>query len=139
VDLSTLITHSSTAVFSNFIIAKPVYWTKWLKIARQFYNFSQKNSLGETSYLDSKNKLGPMKTFIQERLPSIILTQDHFVTLAYDFGQSSPIFDQLFDNNPRTRKMLNTCDLLKEKFATTKDGSYLDMYLKIRQQITLKK
>lgn len=66
VDLSTLITHSSTAVFSNFIIAKPVYWTKWLKIARQFYNFSQKNSLGETSYLDSKNKLGPMKTFIQD-------------------------------------------------------------------------
>ncbi|MBT8520348.1 hypothetical protein G6683_08625 [Polynucleobacter paneuropaeus] len=138
INLKNLITHSSTAVFSNFIIAKPTYWKKWLKIACQFYEFSQENVFGETSYLDSKNKLGPMKTFIQERLPSIVLTQNHFKTLAYDFGQSAPIFNQLFDNNPKTRKMLQACDLLKEKYADTKDEVYLEMYLKIRQDIHFK-
>ena len=79
-----------------------------------------------------------MKTFIQERLSSIVLTKNHFKTLAYDFSQSSPIFDQLFDNNPKTRKMLQACDLLKEKYVVTKDNSYIEMYLKIRQDIHFK-
>ena len=139
IDLTKLITHSSTAVFSNFIIAKSDYWDKWLEIASQFYDYAEQKSLGETSYLNSKNKLGPMKVFIQERLPSLILSQTHFRTLAYDFGQSAPIFDQLFDNTPKTRKMLQACDLLKEKYVSTNDESYLQMYLKIRQDINFKK
>ena len=138
IDLAKLVTHSSTAVFSNFIIAKPEYWTQWLKIACQFYKYSTGNGLGETSYLDAKNKMGPMKTFIQERLSSLVLSQGNFNTLALDFGQSAPIFDQLFDNDPRTRKMLQTCDLLKERFATTQDISYLNMYIKIRKEINFK-
>lgn len=138
IDLTKLVTYSSTAVFSNFIIAKSEYWTRWLKIAEQFYSYSEENRLGATSYLDSKNKMGPMKVFIQERLSSLILSQENFKTLALDFGQSAPIFDQLFDNNPRTRKMLQTCDLLKEKFATTQDESYLSMYMKIRNEIQFK-
>ncbi|QWD90899.1 hypothetical protein [Polynucleobacter sp. MWH-Braz-FAM2G] len=45
IDLTKLVTYSSTSVFSNFIIAKPEYWNKWLHIAEQFYKFSQeKNS-----------------------------------------------------------------------------------------------
>lgn len=138
IDLTKLVTYSSTAVFSNFIIAKPEYWTQWLKIAQQFYKYSLKNQLGETSYLDSKNKRGAMKVFIQERLSSLVLAQGKFKTLAFDFGQSAPILDQLFDNNPRVRKMLQTCDLLKERFVITQDISYLNMYLKIRKEIKFK-
>lgn len=138
IDLTKLVTYSSTAVFSNFIIAKPKYWTQWLQIAQQFYKYCLDNQIGKTTYLDSKNKMGPMKVFIQERLSSLILAQGNFKTLAFDFGQSAPIFDQLFDNNPKTRKMLQTCDLLKEKYVTTQDESYLNMYLKIRNEINFK-
>ena len=34
--------------------------------------------------------------------------------------------------------MLQACDLLKEKYADTKDEVYLEMYLKIRQDIHFK-
>ena len=138
VDLTKLVTHSSTAVFSNYIIAKPTYWRKWLLLADQFYEYAKQNKFGETHYLDAGNERAPMKTFIQERLSSIVLTQDNFLTLAMDFGQSAPMFGNLWDNDPRTRKMLQTCDLLKEKFSKTEDRSYLDMYFKIRSDIRLK-
>ena len=101
-------------------------------------NSLKKMFLEKPHILIQKISWGPMKTFIQERLPSIVLTQNHFKTLAYDFGQSAPIFNQLFDNNPKTRKMLQACDLLKEKYADTKDEVYLEMYLKIRQDIHFK-
>ena len=139
IDLTKLVTHSSTSVFSNFIIAKPEYWRKWLLIAEEFFEFAEGNVLGDTVYLDAINKKGPMKTFIQERLSSIVLSQNNFATLTMDFGQFATIHDQLFDNNPRTRKILQTCDLLKEKFATSGDESYLQMYFKIRRDIQLKR
>lgn len=139
VDLAKLVTHSSTAVFSNFIIAKPEYWRKWLLIAEEFFKFAEENALGDTLYLDAINQQGPMKIFIQERLSSIVLSQNNFTTLTMDFGQSATIQSQLFDNNPRTRKMLQACDLLKEKFVTSGDESYLQMYFKIRKDIHLKK
>ena len=138
VDLTKLVTHSATAVFSNFIIAKPEYWKKWLLIAEEFFKFTEEKVLGDTLYLDAKNKRGPMKTFIQERLSSIVLSQNNFITLTVDFGQSAAIHDQLFDNNSKTRKMLQTCDLMKEKFVTSGDESYLKMYFKIRSDIQLK-
>lgn len=138
IDLTKLVTYSATAVFSNFIVAKPEYWTQWLQIAQKFYGYTLENRLGETSYLDAQNKIGPMKTFIQERLASIILSQGIFKTLAIDFSQYAPIHDQLFDNDLPTRKMLQTCDLLKEKFITTHDQSYLDMYFKIRKEMNFK-
>ena len=139
IDLTKLVTHSSTSVFSNFIIAKPEYWRKWLLIAEEFFEFAEGNVLGDTVYLDAITKKGPMKTFIQERLSSIVLSQNNFATLTMDFGQFATIHDQLFDNNPRTRKILQTCDLLKEKFATSGDESYLQMYFKIRRDIQLKR
>jgi hypothetical protein len=138
IDLTKLVTHSSTAVFSNFIVAKPEYWRAWLDIAIQFYEYAESNELGGTSYLDAKSKMAPMKTFIQERLSSLILSKGSFKTLAMDFGQSGPIFDQLFDSSPRTRKMLQACDLLKEQYSKTKDESYLQMYFKIRHDINFK-
>jgi hypothetical protein len=80
-----------------------------------------------------------MKTFIQERLPSIILSLNKYKVLSPDFGQSAPIFDGLFDDNPRVRKMLQACDLMKEKYCMTNDELYLNMYRKIRDDIKLKR
>jgi hypothetical protein len=133
------VTYSSTAVFSNFVVAKGSYWKEWLRLGVMFYEYAERVNLAETIYLDAANKRGPMKTFIQERLPSIILSLNNYKVLSPDFGQSAPIFDGLFDNNPRVRKMLQACDLMKEKYCITNDESYLNMYRKIRNEIKLKR
>lgn len=138
-NLKSLVTYSSTAVFSNFVVAKGSYWKEWLRLGVIFYEYAERVNLGETIYLDAANKRGPMKTFIQERLPSIILSLNKYKVLSPDFGQSAPIFDGLFDNNPRVRKMLQACDLMKEKYCITNDESYLNMYRKIRNEIKLKR
>lgn len=84
-----------------------------------------------TSYHQS---VAPMKTFIQERLASLILAQGSFSVAAPDLSQSFPI-DPVFKENGKTRRLLQTCDLLKAKYIETNDADYMDMYRKIRATI----
>jgi hypothetical protein len=137
-DLRKMVTCSSTSVYSNFIVAKANYWKKWIEIATPFQDWAGKENLNETYYLDSPGGFAPMKTFIQERFPSIILTKNKFKVMAYDFSQSHSIHSGLFDPNPRTRKILQACDLLKENFLSTNDQTYLEMYFKVRNNLAFK-
>jgi hypothetical protein len=44
INLKKFITHSQTAAYSNYIIAKPSYWLKWLLLANKFYDYTKINS-----------------------------------------------------------------------------------------------
>ena len=141
VDLNKLITHSYTTVFSNYIIAKPNYWEQWLKIADAFFEFVESDNcelsqqLGAHTSYPSPQKFAPMKTFIQERFPSIILTQSNFSVSNLNLSKASPLFTVLFNENLYTRGLLQTCDLLKQKFTATNDDTFLDAYFLIRSLI----
>ena len=138
VDLNKLVTHCRTSVFSNYIIAKPKFWNEWLTIADKFYEIVESNAAPElrrtTSYGSILNQT-PMKAFIQERFASVILARGQYKVLAADQTQYAPIFTRLFKDDPRVRRMLQTCDLLKEKYCLTQDIDYLNMYYKIREDI----
>jgi hypothetical protein len=139
VDLESLVTHGGTSVFSNFIIAKPAYWRQWLDMANRFFDMAESpNGLPElarsTSY-GSMQHQAPMKTFIQERFASLILAGGGFRVLAPDTSQHVPVHDTMFPGDPHTRRMLQACDLLKERHCATGDGDYLEIYYRIRQDI----
>ena len=55
-----------------------------------------------------------------------------------DMSQYVPIFTRLFNNDLPTRRMLETCNLLKEKYSMTLEDDYLKMYKKIRKDIVFR-
>lgn len=138
-NIETLVTHHTTSTFANYIVAKPNFWHMWQELAEQFYSYCElaENNVGETE-TSYGQALYPMKTFIQERFQSILMSSGKFKVLSPDQSQSSPLFLPLFDNNPTTRRMLQTLDLLKNRYCETKDSSYLDMFYKIRKNINCK-
>lgn len=142
INLKTLVTYSSTSVFSNYIIAKKKYWIEWIKLANLFFEAVENKKISgitdTTSYGSILNQT-PMKTFIQERFPSIILTQGGFNVLSFDRSQNLSIFERIFNTDISTRRHLQTCNLLKEKYCLTGDIEYLRMFYKVRGDILLKK
>jgi hypothetical protein len=141
INVHDLVTYSSTSVFSNYLVAKPSYWYRWLLLANAFFDFSEMNIIPEisdhTSYVLPQNKT-PMKTFIQERLASVILSQGGLKVLSLDRSQTDPVFTMLFDDDIKTRRALQVCDFMKEKYCLTQNVSYLDMYYSIKKTINIK-
>jgi hypothetical protein len=143
-DLRSLVTHSSTSVFCNYMVAKPKFWSRWLSIADRFFDFVEGEAPDifrqSTNYGVTKAQYGdarwPMKTFIQERIASMLLAREDFAVLSLDQSVSMPIFAALFNDDPQTRRMLQICDFLKKEFCLTKDEDYLKMYWKVRRKIT---
>lgn len=138
-NIGELVTHHTTSTFANYIVAKPIFWHQWQELAEQFYSYCElaKNKVGLTSTTYGKD-IYPMKTFIQERFQSLLLSSGEFKVLSPDQSQSAPLFTPLFNDDPITRRMLQTLDLLKIKYCETKDNSYLDMFYKIRKGIKCK-
>ncbi len=143
-NLRSLVTDSSTSVFSNYLVAKPDYWKKWLDLANKLFAIVEQNeeeNSGElhrlTSYGSTSN-LAPMKTFLQERMATALIELHHFRTLAFDQSSDAPINERLFGNDFRTRRILQACDLLKQQYRVSRDNDYLLMYRKLRKLIPFK-
>lgn len=143
-DLENLVCDSNTTVFSNFIIAKPSYWNLWKSIALKFFEFVENSGhqdalkMNQDTHYPSQKMLAPMKTFIQERFPSIVLTLSDFKTANLNTSEHAPIFEKLFNPDLYTRGQLQTCDLLKQNFRLTGEKKYLDAYYVVRSTISTK-
>jgi len=140
-DIKTYVGSTQNTVFSNFVFGKRNYWEKWLSLANCLFSYfecgnvpSSKQASALTTYGADEN-LAPMKTFIQERLASVLLASEKFRVLAADISGNLPVFDRLFLDNPRTRQLLYTCDIMKQEYCSSKDVRYLEMYRKIRDLV----
>jgi hypothetical protein len=136
INLNTLVSDTSSSVFSNYVIAKKEFWTQWKKIAEQFFEHVENSPeyQATTSYGSLENQF-PMKTFVQERFATLILSTNTFKVLTPDQSFSAPIFTRLFPDDVKTRRLLQTCDLMKTKYRESKDEKYLEMYWRIRKDI----
>jgi hypothetical protein len=142
--LSDLVSCSANFTFCNYIIAKPAYWREWLRLADGLFDLIENRSteLAEslkrtTSYGSAFNQ-APMKAFIQERLPTIILAGGKFKTCTLNLSSAAPISDRLFAVDHSTRGVLQTCDLLKQRFCETGDARFLSLFREIRQLISVR-
>jgi len=136
VNLSKLVSDTTSSVFSNYIIAKKEFWDEWKKIAEAFFEYVENNPeyTNQTSY-GAKSNQYPMKTFIQERFASLILSIGSFRVFTPDQSVTGPIFTRLFSNDSRTRRLLQTCDLMKFKYREKSDEKFLSMYWEMRRDI----
>lgn len=138
IDLTNLVTTSNTSVFSNYVVAKPAFWRHWLQLADTFFEFVEGPANVEfrenTTY---GSNIAPMKTFVQERLVTLILSQGGYRVASPDVSHFFPINPVVFRENDKTRKLLQTCALLKEKYTETGDIEYLNVFYKIRAAIEI--
>ena len=137
IDLSTLVTDTTSSVFSNYIIGKKDFWEEWEILAEEFFRYVEDSPEYQyhTPYGSVENSF-PMKTFIQERLATVVLASGQFKAVCPPYSFMNPIFTRLFPDDIETRILLQTCDLMKQKYRLSADRKYLDMYWKIRADIT---
>lgn len=140
VDLRTMVTDSTCTVLSNYVIASARFWRAWQWFAERFFLLAEHGN-SETDAYRSGTPYGsmsnpyPIKTFIQERFSSLVLAIGEFNVYAADRSSSGQIHTRLFQDDQRTRRMLQTCDILKLRYRETGDQDYLNMYWKVRQNI----
>jgi hypothetical protein len=141
VDLAGMVSSASRTVFSNFVIAKKAYWVEWHAWAEKFWDYVENTPEQDprlqtrTLYPDAPNGL-PMKTFVQERFASVLLSNKKFRVLYPDISEKAFISRHWSTLDGAIRAHMMSCDLLKRKYLQTGDVSFLDMYYKIRSSIT---
>jgi hypothetical protein len=141
VELRNLVNFSQNSVTSNYFAAKPRFWRRWLYFADKLVEVCDHQAVNEGSLAGQTTygeRLLPMKVFIQERLATVILSTEPYRVIVPDQTLTGGLFEPLFYPDIRTRRLLQTCDLLKGEYFKTSEPDYLKMYYKIREKIHTK-
>lgn len=137
IDIRTLVTSRRNAVFSNYIIAKREYWRRWQALASKFMLYADDPSSGLSAKgCAYKGVEVPMKVFIQERLPSLILSDQSLsvATIDVNTGLTSRFFVDSLEN----RKRLITCDEIKDEMIQHGVTKHLmDKFENLRKRVLL--
>lgn len=139
--LDKLVSYSANAPLSNFVIAKPAYWSMWAQMAQAFYNYVERgprNTAVTKNTAYASNSPAPMKAFVQERLSSIILSTNRFNIITINAKFKPDPIPALFHPSPLTARALPVLDFLKQSYVRTGDVSYLEMYYKIRADVPVR-
>jgi hypothetical protein len=136
IDLKKVIADSKTSVFSNYVIANKRYWQAWRIIAERFYEYLYSSAagadlLGDTFH-GARTRLYPMRTFVQERIPTLVLLMNDFKVEVPVQCSFAPIQPRIFADGSAQRDAFLACDFMKQRFNESADEDYLKMYWKIR-------
>lgn len=139
--LHALVTDATTSVFSNYFVAKKRFWCEWMNIAKDFQHFVA-NHPSYSSLLihyGSPDNQAPMKTFVQERLVSYVLSMGDFVTASSLRPREVPVMKRIFPEGNSIKKILYLCDKYKHLYRKTKNTAYIEAFYLARKQIQLSK
>ncbi len=149
-NVDTMVADATVFTFSNFVIAKPIFWADWLKLADQLWSFAEDQPEQLTPY---RSGLAPMKAFLQERLLAAVLVRggavdvtqgsdsgsgggdSRFAVVLPDDFQTAPIFTRMFRDDHSQRELLLACNRYKALYRQTSDMAHLEHYYQSRAQI----
>ena len=138
IELRSTVACSANFTFCNYLIAKPGYWRHWLTLANDIFALAE-NGAARSGSLASPTDYGregmvrPMKAFVQERLPFLLLLSHRFRTTVLDVSSTCRISDP----RPPVRGLLQTCDQLKASFVESNQAKYLEAYRAVRRLIPM--
>ncbi len=138
-DLNQIVADSKSSVFSNYVIADKKYWQAWKIVAERFYEYINSTSAGPDMLGDTfhgaRTRIYPMRTFVQERIPTLVLLMNEFAVEVPVQCSFAPIQPRLFAGSLAKRDAFLACDFMKQRFNETSEEDYLQMYWKIRSSI----
>lgn len=140
--LDDMVCCSHNFAFCNYIVARKPYWQAWKKLADAFFELVETRQdvlgevlRGETSYV---SRLAPMRAFVQERLPAIVLQQQRYRTCAIEDVAHFVIARNVFQpSGVYDRATLQMCNLLKYRYYLDGNSEHLRSYRHIRQNVSL--
>lgn len=140
VDLATLVMDARHIVFSNYVLAKPAFWRRWLSITEVLFQVCESSDeltadlrdllLTETNYRQVQRKV-----FLLERLASLLLKlEPHWQVVAYN------TFDCAWSGSrlhayPEDAVV---CDALKLAHDQQGFGQYMDAFDQHIHRLSLK-
>lgn len=142
-NLSETVAHTGNFTFCNYVIARPVYWRHWLELANRLFALAEhgppehRDRLNAHTTHTGQPLHTPMKAFLQERLPLLLILLHKFRTTTLDASATAPIEPRLFGSNPQTRGLLQACDQLKRAYSASGQPGYLEAYRTVRGLIPL--
>ena len=132
IDLDSLVSSVHTSVYCNYLIGNKRYWQEWKLIANKFYDLVEHDNseLGKalranTNYLRGNTA---MRTFIQERLPSVILSSNKYLTCSFGLERNPNLLEYA---------KLEMCNYFKTRYNHTNDPIDLMVYKHIRGTVSL--
>lgn len=140
VNIGEIVSHTVNSNFSNYIVAKPRFWRDWLQLAEQLWNYCEARGEGLGGTIIPYGRDGTRtfaKTFIQERLASVILYFGKFATSVFDNGHGRFTDDNIFPTHPGLKRNFEAMDLLKQYYVATRDREFMSVFLKMRQRIRI--
>jgi len=126
-NINKIVTHSQNNVYCNYFVARPSFWLEWFNYCEVVWSEAERGE-GEISAALKSAAIGhtsdaPVKTFIIERMASLILsTTDRWRATSF-----SPL-DLPFSSSKLAsqRNSLIRMDALKIAYCQTKWQAYLD-------------
>ena len=130
-DVKNMVSSLQNSAFCNYIVGNKAYWTEWKALADKFYDLVENDhtELGEALRANTHYWRGDtsMRTFIQERLPAVILASNKYRTFSFGVEWNSDMLDRL----PK----YEICNYFKVRYSQTKDPMDLLVYKHIRNLI----
>lgn len=138
VDLTQLVMDSRCTVFSNFFVAKPAFWRRWLAFCELLFAVAEAHpdsELGQALRYKTKYKEGvERKVFVVEGVVSLLLALDTQLKIQnynpFQLGWSAQL--------SRFREEAMICDALKTAIRHNQHSEYKVLYDKISQDVIQK-
>jgi hypothetical protein len=136
--LDTFVTHSRNTVFSNYFLARPSFWRKWLALAERLYERAEQPGPLQALLArehDYGKEGGPsmpvqVKVFVLERLVTFLLDTGRIAVANYP-----PFSFPLSDRFAGRLAELVELDRLKLAFRDSGDPRHLHAYAALRVQV----
>lgn len=138
IDISKIIMDSRNIVFSNYFIAKPKFWKRWLATTELLFNTCENypNIANIHGWLKSTNYRNGIqrKVFLLERLASLILSSEK----EWKAHAHNP-FLFAYSGTPLNKfpEQAITCDSLKIAFNATQNNIFLKIYSNIIKSLVI--
>lgn len=137
--LDTFVTHSRNTVFSNFFVARPPFWRRWLDLCERLYAHAEAPDSPLYAELGIRHEYrkegGPAmsvqrKVFVLERLVSYLLHVGRVTIVNYP-PFSFPLSERFVGHLPELMEL----DRLKLAFCETGDPRHLYAYAELRGRV----
>ena len=144
IDLREMISTSHDFTFCNYIVARKSYWQAWKQLADAFFELVEHDTtaLGERLRGHTLYRHGDaaIRTFIQERLPAVLLQRHAFRTSAVESVEHFAIEANVFSfQTTFERAILQTCHYLKVLYQQDENPQHLESFLHVRSLLQLRR
>jgi ubiquinone/menaquinone biosynthesis C-methylase UbiE len=135
IDLKTLITDSRNTIYSNYFIAKPAFWKKWLEVCEKIFDIAESETSDPVlkAALNKKTTYGTdadRKIFVIEGVASVLVKHYDYSTQSIDILEAQAAKGAFY----KAKKEALICDSLKIAYQATQQAPFLDLFQKLSQE-----